>query len=133
MPSPLQVKPTVRYKKPRYPSHTEPNPLNHPQTLPYPFSQRLLDWALAAGLLGIGACQFDRGPVVIANTFTFDKTGLPYHSPVFGTGQPDHLQAKEMREVALRICREEGLTVREDVLQNVLAPSARRNQSASAA
>jgi hypothetical protein len=116
MPSLLQVKPATRYQKPRYPSHAEPNPLDHPQALPYPFSQRLLDWALAAGLLGIGACQFDRGPVVISNTFTFDKTGLPYHSPTFGTGQPDHLEAKEMREVALRICREEGLTVREDIL-----------------
>ena len=109
----LEIKPVLRYHQAKYPDYTDPNPLDDPQGLPYPFSQRMLDWAVTLGLLGATACQ--DGVQEIGNTFTFDKTGLPYMPAMFGTGLPDLLSSKEMREIVLQICQEEGLSVKEKV------------------
>lgn len=115
----LEIKPVRRYHKAKYPAYTDPNPLENPQALPYPFSQRMLEWAMGIGLLGVTACQgYAQGSSPaqeIANTFTFDQTGLPYMPAVYGTGLPDRLPGKEIREIALRISKEEGLKMKEDV------------------
>lgn len=109
----LEIKPVRRYQKAKYPAYTDPNPLENPQTLPYPFSQCMLEWAMGMGLLGATACQ--EQPQEIANTFPFSRTGLPFMPPMFGNGVPDPLPGKEIRTLALRICKEEGLTVEENV------------------
>lgn len=109
----LEIKPVLRYNKAKYPKYTDPNPLDDPKALPYPFSQRILDWAMTLGIFGVTACQGVSQEV--GNTFTFDKTGLPYVPAIFGTGMPDRLSGKEMREIALRICQEEGLNIKENV------------------
>lgn len=109
----LEIKPVRRYHKAKYPAYTDPNPLETPQALPYPFSQRMLEWAMGIGLLGATACQGYAQE--ISNTFRFDQTGLPFMPAVYGTGLPDRLPGKEIREIVLRISKEEGLKVKEDV------------------
>lgn len=109
----LEIKPVRRYHKAKYPAYTDPNPLENPQALPYPFSQRMLEWAMGMGLLGATACQGYTQE--ISNAFTFDKTGLPYIPAIYGTGLPDLLSSKEMREIVLQICQEEGLSIKEKV------------------
>ena len=109
----LEIKPVLRYNKAKYPRYTDPNPLDDPQALPYPFSKRMLDWATGIGLLGVTACQGYTQEV--ANNFTFDKTGLPYMPAMFGTGLPDQLSSKEIRGIVLRISKDEGLNVKENV------------------
>ena len=109
----LEIKPVLRYNKAKYPRYTDPNPLDDPQALPYPFSKRMVEWAMTLGIFGATACEGMAQD--LANTFTFDQTGLPYVPAIFGTGMPDRLSGKEMREVALRICQEEGLNIKENV------------------
>ncbi|MCB0739148.1 MAG: hypothetical protein KDC92_16680, partial [Bacteroidetes bacterium] len=119
----LKVKPLLRYSKPQYPSFEDPNPLENPDSLPYPFSQRMLDWAMAAGILGMAACQNQseiNGKELLFNTFTFNRTGLPYQQVAFGTGQPDYLSDKISRQVALKVFREEGLTnLSENIIREI--------------
>jgi hypothetical protein len=112
--SPLTVQPLRRYSKPRYPSYTQANPLDNPETLPYPFSQRMMDWALAVGLItGISACE-EKPPLPTtpdANTFTFDKTGLPFTPVSFGTGMPSSLNTKEINAIVHRVFQEEQVSL----------------------
>lgn len=109
----LEIKPVRRYNKAKYPRYTDPNPLDDPQALPYPFSQRMLEWAMTLGLFGATACEGVTQEV--GNTFTFDKTGLPYMPAMFGTGLPDQLSSKEIRGMVIRISKDEGLNVKENV------------------
>ncbi len=51
MKSKLQIRPVHQYRTPRYPAWNDPNPLDHPDALPFPFSQRVLSWILSSGLL----------------------------------------------------------------------------------
>jgi hypothetical protein len=114
----LEIKPVLRYTKAKYPKYTDPNPLDDPQALPYPFSKRMLDWATGIGLLGVtSACQGEVQEV--ANTFTINRTGLPYFPAMFGTGVPDPLPSKEIRALTLQVCKEEGLIVKEDVVYEI--------------
>ena len=114
----LEIKPVLRYNKAKYPRYTDPNPLDDPQALPYPFSKRMLDWATGIGLLGVtSACQGEVQEV--ANTFTFNRTGLPYFPAMFGSGVPDPLPSKEIRALTLQVCKEEGLIVKEDVVYKI--------------
>jgi hypothetical protein len=109
----LKIKPVLRYNKAKYPRYTDPNPLDDPQALPYPFSKRLLEWAMTLGIFGATACEGMTQEV--GNTFTFDKTGLPYMPAIFGTGLPDQLSSKEIRGLVMRISKDEGLNVKENV------------------
>ncbi len=109
----LEIKPVLRYNKAKYPKYTDPNPLDDPKALPYPFSQRMLEWAVTLGIFGATACEGVTQEV--GNTFTFDKTGLPYMPAMFGTGLPDQLSSKEIRGIVLRISKDEGLNVEENV------------------
>jgi hypothetical protein len=109
----LEIKPVLRYNKAKYPRYTDPNPLDDPQALPYPFSKRMLEWAVTLGIFGATACEGVTQEV--GNTFTFDKTGLPYMPAMFGTGLPDQLSSKEIRGIVLRISKDEGLNVEENV------------------
>lgn len=114
----LEIKPVLRYNKAKYPKYTDPNPLDNPQALPYPFSKRMLDWATGIGLLGVtSACQGEVQEV--ANTFTFNRTGLPYFPAMFGSGVPDPLPSKEIRALTLQVCKEEGLIIKEDVVYKI--------------
>lgn len=119
----LQVQPLRRYAKPRYPAHSDPNPMDHPEALPYPFSQRVLDWALAVGVLGAGGCDMLSEPKpLLVNPFRYEQMGLPYEPVMFGTGQPERLESKKIREVAKQVCLSEGL----DFVENYAWTDGRR-------
>jgi len=111
----LIVRPLRRYPAPRYPSHTDPNPLDHPASLPYPFSQRVLSWALATGLVtGAGTLSSQTpSPAENAphNPFTLPNIGLPYMPISFGTGLPDRLDEKEIRTAIENGFSAEGITL----------------------
>jgi hypothetical protein len=110
----LTVQPLRRYSKPRYPSYAQANPLDNPETLPYPFSQRMMDWALALGLItGISACgeETTLPTAPASNTFTFDKTGLPFTPVSFGTGMPSSLNTKEINAIVHKVFQEEQVSL----------------------
>jgi len=111
--SPLQVKPLRRYIKPRYPSYNDPNPLAHPYARPYPFSKRFVQWALASGLVGASAfsanAQQTNPEPPLKNPFTLRSLGLPYRPVMFGTGLPERLKEKDVREAAARAFAAEGI------------------------
>ena len=109
----LEIKPVLRYNEAKYPRYTDPNPLDDPKALPYPFSKRMLEWAMAAGIFG--ATSIEGMTQEVGNTFTFDQTGLPYMPAIYGTGLPDNLSNKEIREIVMRISKDEGLNVKENV------------------
>ena len=50
---PLQVQPARKVYKPKYPSFEDKNPLLHPETRPYPFNYKFMQWATAGGLASI--------------------------------------------------------------------------------
>lgn len=121
--STLTVHPLRRYPLPRYPSHADPNPLDHPASLPYPFSQRLLDWALATGLVaGASASAAAQTPAAPAgseplrNPFPLENLGLPYTPISFGTGLPDRLEEKDVRATIEKGFAAEGISLQKQHL-----------------
>jgi len=52
----LNVKPLRRYNTPVYPSYLDKNPIEHPDTLPYPFTYKALQALAAAGILVGASC-----------------------------------------------------------------------------
>lgn len=109
----LQVKPLRRYIKPRYPSYLDSNPLAHPYARPYPFSKRFLQWALASGFVGASALSADAQQTnpapPLKNPFTLRSLGLPYQPMMFGTGLPERMEEKDVREAAKRAFAAEGI------------------------
>jgi len=118
--SPLSVRPVKKHKKPRYPGWQDPNPLDHPETAPYPFSKKVLRFLTAAGFAGatFSSCTDEKNSNEtiqngipadsLRNVFTFEKHGLPYHIPAFGTGQPLDLNRRYALSILEKLAREEG-------------------------
>jgi hypothetical protein len=60
----LKVKPVKRYRKPKYPSHDDPDPTLHPQPIPYPGSRKIISALTAsAGLVASASCTPSASPV----------------------------------------------------------------------
>jgi len=124
----LKVQPLRRYKKPIYPSHRDKNPIDHPETLPYPFSHKAINALLAAGILvGVpflssdampSSNQFQNLPSIeqdsLVNPFPFESLGVPFIPPSYGTGLPSRLSSEEARKVIDRVFLEEGLELQEN-------------------
>ena len=125
----LEVRPVRRYKVPRYPSHLEPNPVDHPETLPYPFQQKVLNFLLAAGVSGSLAFMLrtdaSEKPALasetelvsdtLKNTFPSTLTGLPFETSPYGTGLPSWLKADDARAVIEQVFQSEGVALTKNV------------------
>jgi hypothetical protein len=98
MKSKLHVRPVQQYRTPRYPAWNDPNPLDHPDALPFPFSQRVLSWILSSGLLATGGdILAQKSPAdTLYNPFPAENRGLPYRPIIFGTGIPDRMTEKDI-------------------------------------
>lgn len=74
----LRVKPVRRYRTPRYPSHTQPDPTLHPTLLAYPACSKLLAAVAAIGVAAITSCDAPAAnhaaPTATAGTAPLDAT-----------------------------------------------------------
>ncbi len=108
-----RVKPVRKYNIARYPSHEDPDPINHPQPVNFPFRKELVATLATLGILGTKASLTENGSA--KNPFTLEQSGLPHQPSMFGTGQPSYLADKKAREVIDRVFREEGFTLKSNV------------------
>ena len=128
---PFEVRPVRRYTLAKYPSHRDPDPCSYPDTVPFPFSRAVISavagLGVAAGGAGCGPEEDTEGGSkvgerrsgastrktadgeALTNPFTLDRSGLPYRSSMFGTGQPSYIQDDLARKVIDRVFREEGI------------------------
>ena len=125
----LTVQPIRRYNKPIYPSYQDKNPLEHPDTMPYPFTKKALNALLAAGIL-VGLPQFMSCDIpsanaantsytsqgVLGNPFTFEKMGVPYIPASFGTGLPSRLSESDARGIIEKVFDQEGLDLEKEYI-----------------
>ncbi len=123
--SKLKVTPVKRYKVAKYPSFDDPNPLEHPDTLPYPFSEKAFKLLCGLGFTGalLLGCTEETGKVysefislvkrdtTTGNPFTKEMTGLPYMPASFGTGLPSRVSRENAIEIINRVFREEGIAL----------------------
>ena len=122
--SKLKVTPVKRYNRAKYPRFDDPNPVDHPDTLPYPFSEKVIKILCGMGFTGaLILSSPDEAevftPEVIslkkrdttANPFTEKMTGLPYMPASFGTGLPSRLRREDAIGVINRVFREEGVSL----------------------
>ncbi len=120
--SKLKVVPVKRYNRAKYPSFHDPNPIDHPDTLPYPFSEKVFKMLCTMGFTGAlllsspdeaeAAATEDislEKRDTMVNPFTEKMTGLPYMPASFGTGLPSRLRREESIAVINRVFREEGV------------------------
>ncbi len=121
----LKVTPVKRYKVAKYPSFDDPNPLEHPDTLPYPFSENAFKLLCGLGFTGalLLGCTEETGKVysefislvkrdtTTGNPFTKEMTGLPYMPASFGTGLPSRVRREDAIGVINRVFREEGIVL----------------------
>ncbi len=123
--SKLKVTPVKRYKVAKYPSFEDPNPLEHPDTLPYPFSEKAFKLLCGLGFTGallLGCTEetgkaysefisFVKRDTTTGNPFTEEMTGLPYRPSGFGTGLPSRVNRENAIEIINRVFREEGIAL----------------------
>jgi hypothetical protein len=120
-----QIVPSRRYPTPRYPSFLDPNPLDEPQPVPFPYGEKLLGTACALGIVaGLSGCTAGEGKEEVevpeSNPFAFHHSGLPHQSSSFGTGRPSRLSQGRATEVIERVFEEAGYELKKDeVIQGV--------------
>ncbi len=102
----LHVKPLRRYNTPAYPSYLDKNPIEHPDTLPYPFTYKALQVLAGAGIL-VGSVAVSGCGVL--SPFKFKDMNVPFRTSSFGTGTASRLSSEEAREVIDRVFKEEGI------------------------
>ena len=122
----LKINPVKRYSVAKYPSYSDPNPIDHPETLPYPFKEKLMNALMATGLAGSlafmsasnGTQEIDKTAMTqqdsLINPFPFVMTGLPYQPPSYGTGLPSRIQAEEARRVIEEAFEKEGVELQKN-------------------
>jgi hypothetical protein len=125
---PLEVKPVIKYRAPKYPSHADPDPTRFPHRIPFPFRRELLSAFAAMGTSGCIAempAELEIRPIdpqpktepinarafTGPNPFTESHSGLPHHASPYGTGQPAYMTEKIAREIIDRVFREEGFSL----------------------
>ena len=117
---PLKVQPAKRIYQPKYPSYADKNPLLYPETRPYPFTQRFINWASTGG---IASMMLFSGQSVFAqanqdtlyNPFPLEHAGVPYAPSSFGTGMPERLRSEEALKVIHQAFKESGIELKENV------------------
>jgi len=114
----LVVKPVKRYKIAKYPSYSDPDPLSHPDSYPYPFrcSPPLL--ATSLGLVStLQAAQQPFSPEE-GNPFPVATSGLPHQTSPYGTGAPSRISDEVARKIIDAIFAEEGFSLTRDYMYN---------------
>lgn len=130
----LSVQPLRKYSKPIYPSYLDKNPLEYPETIPYPFSQKALKALVAAGILvgipQLTSCDLPKASAAVSfelpftakdtlgNPFPFESMGVPYIPASFGTGLPSRIKSEDAREVINKVFKEEGLKLEQQYMYN---------------
>ena len=117
---PLKVEPARKIYLPKYPSFKDKNPLLHPETRPYPFSLKFINWASTGGLAGImllgggnvlGQVQKDS----LYNPFPLENARVPYQPVSFGTGMPERLKSAEVRKAIMNAFAESGIELDDEI------------------
>lgn len=110
-----RVKPLRRYRVPRYPSHSDPDPTLHPYPVPFPFRRELLRAAAGFGIAAaLGCGHREKTKIVFTdpkNPFLLKQSGLPHQSSPYGTGAPVRIDDDRAREVIDRVFRDEGFSL----------------------
>ena len=115
----LEVKAALKLYNPVYPSYEDKNPLLYPETRPYPFTHRFMDWAAKGGLAGIlmisgNTLAAQSKQDLLYNPFPLENAGVPYTPVMFGTGMPDRLSSDEAKKVIVKAFRESGIILEEN-------------------
>ena len=114
--SPLKVQPARKIYHPKYPSFQDKNPLLFPETRPYPFSMKFMNWVSTGGLasimlLGNSNVIGQTTPDSLYNPFPLENAHVPYRPVSFGTGMPQRLKSEEAVQVILKAFAESGITL----------------------
>ena len=123
----LRVKPVRRYRVPRYPSHTDPDPTQFPYPVPYPVSRKFAAAIASVGLAATTSCSNSDSPTPavgaqplqvtstaapgnpgVENPFTAEISGLPHRTSPYGTGVPNYIDEELARRVIERTFRDAG-------------------------
>jgi hypothetical protein len=115
-----RVKPVRRYRVPRYPSHSDPDPTLHPYPVPFPFRRELLRAAAGFGIAASLGCGHREGAKIVftdpGNPFLLKQSGLPHQTSPYGTGAPVRVDDDRAREVIDRVFRDEGFSLERGLL-----------------
>ena len=113
------VRPPRRPYRPRYPGYADPNPLEHPETRPYPFTNRFVDAVKKGGLAGAlllgGGAVKAQSADTLYNPFPLESAGVPYRPVMFGTGLPERLSTDTALAVIQRVFAAENINLDERV------------------
>ena len=95
----MKVEPARKIYRPKYPSFEDKNPLLFPETKPYPFSMRFINWVSTGGLASIMLLSSNAAGQTsqdsLYNPFPLENAQVPYRPVMFGTGMPERLKSKE--------------------------------------
>jgi len=116
----LKVQPARKIYQPKYPSYLDKNPLLHPETRPYPFTHKFINWVSTGGLAGAMLfCGSDLSAQTktdsLYNPFRLENAGVPYMPVSFGTGLPQRLKSEEAMKVIRKAFADSGI----ELLKNV--------------
>ncbi len=109
-----RVRAVRRYRTPKYPSHTAPDPTREPYPIPYPLAPRVASALLVAGVAA-GCGSRPARPAPASNPFTSSRAGLPHHASMFGTGEPSRLDSERARKLIYSVFADEGFALEREV------------------
>ena len=117
--SSLKVSPAKRIYKAKYPSYADKNPLDYPETRPYPFNQKFLKWVLrgsmvGATLLGGVSANAQNAADSLSNPFPLKNANVPYTPVSFGTGQPERVSSENAISAIRKAFLDMGIELQED-------------------
>jgi len=116
---PLKVQPARKVYQPKYPSYLDKNPLLHPETRPYPFTHKFINWVSTGGLAGAMLfCGSDLSAQTktdsLYNPFRMKNARVPYVPASFGTGMAERLTSEEAVMAIQRAFSESGIDLQKD-------------------
>ncbi len=116
----LEVRPARKIYNPKYPSYEDKNPLLNPDSRPYPFNQKIINWISMGGLAG--AMMFAGNDALaqtrsdsLYNPFPLTNAAVPYRPVSFGTGMPSRLRSEEAIEVIMKAFLDSGMSLEKNV------------------
>ena len=116
----LKVQPAKRIYQPKYPSFEDKNPLLYPETRPYPFNRKFINWVSTGGLASI--MLFGGNDVMgqsatdsLYYPFPLENAHVPYRPVSFGTGMPQRLKTEEAIQAIRKAFSESGIELEEHV------------------
>lgn len=121
----ISVSPKSKVYQPKYPSFNDKNPLEYPESRPYPFAHPFIQAMSMAGFTGalmlmpLTGCKVTppyKTPVLSGNPFPLSAARVPYSPVMFGTGAPSRLEREDVVGFINNIFVSEGLTISKDTL-----------------